>query len=137
MAEVVIDEQSLLVLKEFLELYKEDLKRESAERSKQSVIDSEQAEILDKKVLEESERMKTEQAELKAFRESVFEKIEANDENLKKLIEVASDDSNFQETNESTKEFRDDIFTGFWMVILVMIFIACADAFAKSFNKDW
>lgn len=83
MPEVITDKESLEVLKEFFELYKEELKRESDQRSKQALIDTEQAEILaeekvkDEKQAEiEAEQAIKEKEELIKFRTNLTSSID-------------------------------------------------------------
>lgn len=82
MAEVVVDEQSLAVLKEFYKSYEEELERESAERAKQDTIDSQQAEILVKEKIESekkaeaiAEKEAIDKQELTDFRLSINESL--------------------------------------------------------------
>lgn len=137
MPEVIVDNESREILKEFYKAYQEELKRESIERDKQAILDSDQAKVSDDEKIIAKEKQESDEKALKEFREEMLERLAKSNENSQKLIEILSDDTQVKATTESNQDFQDNVMIGFWLIIIVMVVLACADSFSKSFNKDW
>lgn len=133
MAEVVVDEQSLAVLKEFYKSYEEEKERESAERAKQATVDSQQAEILAQEKVEaekqaeldakaQAEKEAKEKQELIEFRENLIKSV-GDVEPIDYTSKFVDLDSRLQTIEKNTKVDESVGNSGFYADVTIIFFL--------------
>lgn len=134
MPEVIVDKESRDVLKEFYATYKEELERESTERAKQAVIDSQQAELLAKEKVEQEKIEKiladTEKAELalKAKKEAENEQAVAEfRSDVKKSLDNVTGNNNDEKVLQSLESLNLKVDRAFELVEIGKPYVERAD----------